>query len=74
MIAYHQMVLGTERKRGGGYYEIFQRREATTVASLVRQISRLQLVYLLVIVNGLPQKYEHFIVQDSFDPVASSTE
>ncbi len=84
--------------------EIFQRRKANCIVSVVLQISRLQLdeneklseyfiktqelmcrltetgekisetLFNALIVNGLPEKYEHFVVQESFNPAANFTE
>ncbi|CAB4002240.1 Retrovirus-related Pol poly from transposon TNT 1-94 [Paramuricea clavata] len=53
------MVLGTGQRRGVCY-----NRDIPTWKS--------QLYYCII--NGLPEKYEHFIVQESFNPAANFTE
>ena len=78
--------------------------EKPTVASLVRQLSRLQFgeeeklheyfirsqelmsrlteagenmtetLFNALVINGLPERYEHFVVQESFNPASTFTE
>ena len=92
--------LGDSHKTWGILQDRFRSNETVKVASLMRQLSRLQLkedeelpsffireqefeqagehlsepLLSSMVINGLPERYEHFVVQRSFNPAASFVE